>query len=186
MPPDHDDDEGPPGTQDDLQEEGHASLNDSAELLGASDVDSNWDLVTLSELTARLELTARFDVGNEQVSTKNGDISSTNPSIEEATAANPSQDSEESLWELVSSFEHTARLDAGNEQASTNYSDIGSINLSIETSTAANPSQYFEESQVCGSTSKTARGEGVEGLKPTDTVSIGYCFVLPRKDVISH
>jgi PKD repeat protein len=42
--------------------------------------------------------------------------------------------------------------------------------------TEANPSHHYEESQVYGSTSKTARGEGVEGLKTTgldsDTVSI--------------
>jgi hypothetical protein len=134
MPSDHEDNEGPPGTQDDLNEEGYASPNDSGELLGASDLDSIWELVSWSEATAPLGVQ-----GKEQVFTNNGDIDSTNPSIEVAPAANASQ--------------------------------------------------YAEESQVCGSRSNTARGEGVEGLKTTglksDTVSICYCFVL-REDAFSH
>jgi hypothetical protein len=76
MPSDHEDDDGPPGAQDDLNEEGHASPNDSVELLGArSDDDSMWELVSLSESVAHLQLTTRLDVqGNEQVFTNNGDI----------------------------------------------------------------------------------------------------------------
>jgi hypothetical protein len=140
MPADHEDDEGPPGAQDDLNEEGHASPNASGELLGASGGDSIWELVSLSEHIAHLELTARLDV-------------------------------------------------QGNEQVFTNIGDIGSTNPSIEMATAANSSQYSEESQVCGSTGKTARGEGIEGLKTTglesDTVSICYCFAL-REDAFSH
>ena len=51
---DHEDDEGPLGAQEDFNEEGNASPDDSGELLGASDVDSIWELleISLSKLTA--------------------------------------------------------------------------------------------------------------------------------------
>jgi hypothetical protein len=102
MPSDHEDNEGPPSTQDDLNEEGHASPNNSGELLRASDFDSIWELVSWSEATAPLDVQ-----GNEQVFTNNGDIDSTNPSIEVAPAANASQYSEESR--VCGSRSNTAR-----------------------------------------------------------------------------
>jgi hypothetical protein len=104
MPSDHEDNEGPPGTQDDLNEEGHASRNNSGELLGASDVDDSiWELVgSWSEATAPLDVQ-----GHDQVFTNNGDTDSTNPSIEVAPAANASQYSEES--QVCGSMINTAR-----------------------------------------------------------------------------
>jgi hypothetical protein len=54
------------------------------------------------------------------------------------------------------------------------------IDNQVTRTTEANPSQCSEESQVCGSTSKTARGEAVKGLKTvgleSDTVRI--CYLL--------
>jgi hypothetical protein len=122
MPPDREDDEGPPGAQEDLNEEGNASPNDSGELLGASDVDSIRELldVSLSELTAWIH------IDNQATRTTN-----------------------------------STQTAGGNAN----------------------------DDQVRGSTNKTARGEGVEGLKTTgldsDTVRICYCFVL-REHIFSH
>jgi hypothetical protein len=46
MPSDDEDGEGPPGTQDNLNEEGNASPNYFGELLGASDFDSDLELAS--------------------------------------------------------------------------------------------------------------------------------------------